>query len=184
MNWLARLTLLAYPRSFRRSFGPDYLRTVADLRNHGRHNNARVAQRLLTDALTTAPAMRWEHLMNSAKLVLTVIAAVAAAFGILLGAPIVAFPMLAVFAALALGARHHDQPIATEAADWGRRWYLWLATAAGLFLLGFAMLLTEEDGGLSSVAWAVWILSWLAAAIVAAVGLGLGATRVISQRRA
>ena len=183
MNLLARLTLLAYPRSFRRSFGPDYLRTVADLHDHGRHSNARVAQRLLSDALTTAPAMRWENLMNSSKLILTVIAAVAAAFGILLGAPFVAFPMLAVFAALALGARRHDQPIATEAANWGRRWYLWLATAGGLFLVGFAMLLTEADGGLSNVAWAVWILSWLAAAIVATVGLGLGATRIINHRR-
>lgn len=183
MNRIARLTLLAYPRTFRRDLGRDYLQAAADLHTHGDRSSIRLVGRLIGEALTTAPAMRWEHLMKSSKLTLTVIAAVAAAFGILIGAPIIALPLLAIFAALVISARRHDQPIQAQAAAWGARWHLWLAAAAALFLVGFAMLFTEEDGGLSSVAWAVWILSWLAAAVIAAVGLGLGATRLARNRQ-
>lgn len=182
MNRLARLTLLAYPRTFRRAHGRDYLQTVADLHTHGKQTSIRLAGRLIGEAFTTAPTMRWEHLMTSSKVTLTVIAAIAAAFGILIGAPIIALPLLAIVAALVISARRHDQPIQTQAAAWGARWYLWLAAAAALFLVGFAMLFTEEDGGLSSIAWAVWILSWLAAAVIAVVGVGLGATRLVRNR--
>lgn len=182
MKRLARLTLLAYPRGFRRDFGRDYIQAAADLRTHGDHTSIRLAGRLVGDALTTAPTMRWENLMNSTKLTLTVIVAVAAAFGILIGAPIIALPLLAVLAVLGISARRHNQPIQAQAAAWGARWYLWLAAAAALFLVGFAMLLTEENGGLSTAAWAVWILSWLAAGIVAAVGVGLGVTRLAHNR--
>ncbi len=183
MNRLARLTLLAYPRSFRSDFGADYLQAATDLSTHDQHGRLRIAGRLVGDALTTAPNLRWEYLMKPAKLTLTVVAAVAAAFGILLGAPMVAVPAVAIFAVLVIVARRHEQPIAAEAAAWSERWYLWVAVAAGMFLVGFAMLFTEEDGGLSSVAWAVWILSWLAAAVVATVGLGLGATRYVNHHR-
>ena len=51
-------------------------------------------------------------------------------------------------------------------------------------MVGSAMLFTAEDGDLATVAWATWILSWLAAAIIAAVGLGLAATRYLVHRRA
>lgn len=122
--------------------------------------------------------------MNSNKIILPVIAAMLAAFAILIGAPIAAFPLVVVFAALVIAARRHDQPIATEAADWGRRWYAWLITAGLLVLTGFAVLLIDGDGELSTVAWATWILSWIAAAVVAVVGLGLGALHLRSHRRA
>lgn len=183
MNRLARLSLLAYPRAFRRVFGSSYLQCVADLEAHSGRSRLRIAGRLLGEALTTGPTMRWENLMSSSKLILTVIVTIAAAFGILLGSQIIALPLLAILGLLVIGARRHDQPIAVEAAAWGRRWYRWLGVAAVLFVMGFAMLLTSEDGELSSVAWAVWILSWLAAAITAAAGIGLGATRFVSQRR-
>ena len=121
--------------------------------------------------------------MNSNKIVLTVIAAVLAAFGLIVGAPAVAVPLLAIAVTLVILAQRNEQPIAAEAASWGQRWYVWLAVAAGLFLVGFSMLLTADDGELNTVAWAVWLLSWLAAAIVAVVGLGFGATRLVHHRR-
>lgn len=179
---LARLALLAYPRTFRRDFGRDYLQTATDLHTHGDHTSMRLAGRLIRDALTTAPTMRWENLMNSSKDSLTVIAAVAAAVGIIIGAPILAIPSLAVLAALVLSARRHGRAIPAEAAAWGQRWYVWLAAAAGLTLVGFAMLLTEGDDGMSTPAWAVWISSWLTAALFAAIGVGLGATRLARSR--
>jgi len=183
MNRLARLTLLAYPRAFRQAFGQSYLQCVADLEAHSGRNRLRIAGRLLGEALTTGATMRWENLMSSSKLILTVIVTIVAAFGVLLGSPIIALPL--ILAVLVIGARRHDQPIAVEAVAWERRWYRWLGVAAVLFLVGFAMLLTSEDNELSSIAWAVWILSWLAAAVTATVGvgLGLGATRLVSQRR-
>ena len=61
--------------------------------------------------------------------------------------------------------------------------YLWLAVGAGMFLLGLAVVAADGDGELSSPVWAVWILSWLAAAVVATVGLGLGTTRLVNHRR-
>ena len=184
MKRVARLALLAYPRSFRRDFGDQYLQLVDDLRDHRGHGRSRVLARLLTDTLLTAPAMRWEHLMHSGRIVLPVIAAVVAAFAVLIGAPIVAQALVALFAALAIAAHRHDQPIATEAADWGRRWYAWLLTAGALAMVGFAALSTHDDGDLSTVAWATWILSWLAAGIVGIVGVGLGAMHLRRHRRA
>ena len=183
MSRLARLTLLAYPRSFRHGFGSDYLQAVTDLHTHGHHHRLQIAGRLLGDALTTAPTMRWENLMNSTKLTLTVVAAVAA-LGLFFVAPFVAVPLLAIIAVLVISARRHDQPVVAQAAAWGRHWYLWLAVAAGLFLLGLGIVAADADGDLSTPAWAVWILSWLAAVIAAAVGFGLGATRLLNQRRA
>ena len=183
MSWLARLTLIAYPKDFRQQFGPDYLQAVADLHTHGQRNHIHIASRVLADAVTTAPTMRWENLMNSHKLIITAIAVVAITGGLFLAGPIVALP-LAVVAALVISARRHDRPIATEAATWGQRWYAWLAVAAGLFAIGAAMLFTADDGDLNTAAWAVWILSWLSGAVVAVAGLGLGATRIAQQRRA
>lgn len=77
----------------------------------------------------------------------------------------------------------HDQPIRVEITAWGARWYLWVLAGAALFVIGFGALFTEEAGGLSELAWAVWILSWLAGAIVGVIGVGLGATRFASHHR-
>jgi hypothetical protein len=184
MNRLARLTLLAYPTSFRHDFGDDYLQTVQDMRAHGGHSTAGIAARLVSDAVVTAPAMRWEHTMTTAKTIVIAAIAVAAAFGIIIGAPFVALPMIVVLGALVVAARRHDRPIATETAAWATRWYAWLIAAGGLLLLGVAMLATSTDGELTSIAWATWMLSWIAAGVAAIVGLGLGATRLTKHRRA
>jgi len=183
VNRLARLTLLAYPRSFRRDFGVDYVQAATDLDTHGQHSRLRVAGRLAGDVLTTATAMRWEQLVKPGKLIVAVVVAVAAAFGLLLGAPSVALPLLAILAALVISARRHDQPIATQATAWSQRWYLWLAVAAAMFALGLTALAVDGDDELSAPVWAIWVLSWLAAAVIATVGLGLGATRLVNHRR-
>ena len=116
--------------------------------------------------------------MNSSKLTLNIAAAVAT-LGLFFVAPVMALPLLAIFVALAMSARRHDQPIAAQAAAWAQRWYLWLAVAVGLFLIGLGIV-AAANGDLSTPAWAVWILSWLAAPIAGAVGLGLGATRLVT----
>jgi len=121
--------------------------------------------------------------MNTTKIGLGAVVAVGAAFGVLIGAPVVAFPLIALLAVLVVAARRHDRPIATEASEWAAHWPWWLATAAGMFLLGVAMLFTAEDGELASIAWATWILSWLGAAIIAVLGLAFGATRLIQHHR-
>jgi hypothetical protein len=179
---LARITLYAYPRSFRDRFGAEYVQTIADLRRHDGHRSVRTA-RLLMDALVTAPAMRWECLMNTTRVVLPVVTAVAAAAAVVIGAPFVALPLLVILAALVVAARRHDQPLAVETSRWAGRWVRWLVAGAGLFLLGLTVLAVDGDDELSTVAWAIWLLSWIAGGVVAAVGVGLGATRLLGQRR-
>ena len=184
MTRLARATLLAYPRSFRDQFGADYLQAAADLRRHAHHSQLRVAWRLVGDAATTAPALRWEESMRSTKTVAAVALLIAGAVGLLLGGPLLAIALLVVAVSLALSAARHERPIAVEAQAWGRRWYLWLAAAGGLLGLGVAALLTSSDDELSSPAWLVWFFSWTSAGVVAAVGVALGVHRAIGLRRA
>jgi hypothetical protein len=68
------------------------------------------------------------------------------------------------------------------------RWYRWLFAAAGLGLLGFLVLLiwpvvtpdhcTEFDPCWEdTLAWATWILSWMAGVATTAVGVALAAAR-------
>ncbi len=177
MNRVARVALLAYPRSFRRQYGAEWTRTVTDLRTHGGLGRTRLVARVAADVLVTAPRMRWANLMKSSRLILTVIGAVVAACAALFAAPFAALPLIVIGAVLYIQAKRHARPVAAETYRWARHWYLWLAVAAGLFVLGFSMLVTSEDGALGTAAWATWVLSWLAAAMATAVGLGLGATR-------
>lgn len=183
MTWMARLVLMAYPRSFRREFGAEWCRTVEDMRIHGRHSRVRLVARVLSDALVTAPRMRWENMMGTIKTALVVAAVVLAAAALMIGSPSMFVLILALFAIGVLLARRNERPIASEFTAWSARWYYWIAAGAALFAIGFGALLTNEDNELSSAAWATWILSWLSGAVVAAIGLALGATRLISQRR-
>lgn len=183
MNALTRIALLAYPRSFRDGYGTEWIRTVRDLRVHGGLSTAQLTSQVMVDVLRTAPRMRWESLMKSGKTLLTIMAVVAGAAGLVIGSSAVAVPVVALAAIVAIQAARHDQPIAAELNSMSARWYLWLAAGAAFFLVGFGALLTEVDGGLTTVAWATWMLSWLTGAIVGVVGLGLGANRAIAKRR-
>jgi len=69
------------------------------------------------------------------------------------------------------------------------RWYVWLATAAMLAVIGFGALVVLGDGEtatgqddeslLNSLAWLVWIVSWVGAAVTAvmAIAIGIGQAR-------
>lgn len=184
MNRLARFTLLAYPRSFRRDFGPEYLRATADLHSHGRRRRFEIAGRLLGEAVTVAPAMRWEYLMKPTRTVLVVVAAVAALIGLVMGSEAIALLVVALVALAGLVFAGQDRPITPTDPSVSQRWYWWLAGAAGAFLAGLGVLaVTEEDGGLSEAAWATWMLSWATAAVLALVGVGLGTARLVTHRR-
>ena len=179
----ARLVLLAYPRSFRREFGDEWLRTVDDLRTHDGRSGLAVVGRVMADTCLTAPRLRWESSMPTLKSTFVVLGVVLLLFGLVLGAGVIVFPVAVVLAVLFAASTSHDRPVAAEAVAWGRHWYAWMIGAAACFLLGGSMLFTSADGELSSIAWPVWILSWLAAATLAVIGLGLGITRFVYQRR-
>lgn len=183
MSRLARLTLLAYPRAFRRDFGPDYLRTVADLHTHSGHGRLRIVMRLVGESLTTALAMRWEHLMKPARTTLTIAAAVASLAGLVMGSEAIALFVVALAALAALVFAGRDRPITPADPSLTGRWYWWLAGAAATFLVGLGVVaIAEDDGGLSEAAWVTWMLSWATAAVLGVIGIGLGATRLITHR--
>lgn len=101
--------------------------------------------------------------------------------GLILLSPAIAIPVVAIAAVVAVRARRHDQPIATEVTNLAQRWYLWLAAGAALFGIGLATLaLAGEDA--STAAWATWVLSWLFAGLAAAFGLALSVAKLAGRR--
>lgn len=184
MNLLVRVALLAYPRSFRRQYGTEWARTIADMRTHSHHSALRIARTVVAEAFTSAIHMRWENLMKPTKTLLTVIAATIGLAALVMGSEAIAVLVVAIVVLVGLQLAGKDLPITPTDPSITRRWYIWIAGAAGAFLLGIAVVaIAEEDGGLSEVAWATWMLSWATAAVLALIGTGLGATRLISSHR-
>jgi hypothetical protein len=120
--------------------------------------------------------------MTSTKSVAIVVVAAATAFGIFV-TPLLVVPLIPIIAALAVAARRHDHSIGDEIIRWSHRWFLWVAAAAIAFVVGAAMLVTADDGDLSTAAWVTFLVSWLAAAIIATIGVGLAVTHFVSHRR-
>ncbi len=180
MNLLVRVALLAYPRSFRRHYGTEWTRTIADMRNHSHHSSVRVAGAVVAEAFTTALHMRWENLMKPTKTVLTVIAATIALAALAMGSEAIAVLVVAIVVLAGLQFAGKDRPITPTDRSITRRWYVWLAGSLGLYLLGFVFLAFW----LTEIGWAIWMLSWAAATVVGLTGLGLGATRLVSNHRA
>lgn len=184
MNLFLRVALLAYPRSFRREYGTEWARTIADMRNHNHNSALRVGGTVVAEAFTTAVHMRWDNLMKPTKTLLTVIAATIALAALVMGSEAIAVLVVAIVVLVGLQFAGKDRPITPTDPSITRGWYFWMAGAAGAFLLGLGVLaIAEEDGGLSEAAWAIWMLSWAAAAVLAVIGLGLGATRVVTNHR-
>ena len=181
MNLLLRIALLAYPRSFRREYGTEWARTIADMRTHSRHSALRVGSTVIAEAFTTAVHMRWENLMKPIKTLLTVIAATVALAALVIGSEAIAVLVVAIVVLVGLQFAGKDRPITPTDPSITRRWYLWMAGAAGAFLLGLAVLAIDGDE-LTSAGWATWMLSWATAAILALIGTGLGASRLITHR--
>jgi hypothetical protein len=184
MSLLTRIAFLAYPPSFRDEYRTEWTRTVQDMRTHGGRSTTRVVLQVAVDVFRTAPRMRWENLMRPGSMQLTVVAAIAGTAGLIFVFPPLAVAVLVLAATVAIQAGRHDQPITTELTAWSARWHLWLVASAAFFFLGFGALLTEGDQGLTTAAWATWVLTWLTGAVLGGVGLGLGATRFVSRRRA
>ena len=90
MNLLVRVALLAYPRSFRRHYGTEWARTIADMRTHSHHSALRIGGTVVAEAFTTAIHMRWENLMRPTKTVLTVIAATITLAALMVGSEAIA----------------------------------------------------------------------------------------------
>jgi hypothetical protein len=179
MNLLVRVALLAYPRSFRRHYGAEWARTIADLQTYSHRSGLRVAGTVISDALTIAFRMRWDNLTTRSKTMLSVVAATLALAAAAMGSEAVAIFVLAIVALLGLQLAGKDRPIAAHDPSITRRWYIWLAAAVGLYLLGFVFLAFW----LTEVGWAIWMLSWAAATVVGLLGLGLGAAHLFVSRR-
>jgi hypothetical protein len=182
MNLLLRAALLAYPRSFRRNYGDEWTRTIADMCTHSHFSALRVGGTVVTEAFTTAIHMRWENLMKPTKTLLTVIAATIALAALVVGSEAIAVLVVAIVVLVGLQFAGKDRPITPTDPSMTRRWYLWIAGAAGAFLLGLGVLAIDGDD-LTSAGWATWMLSWATASVLALIGTGLGATRLVSNHR-
>jgi hypothetical protein len=183
VNTLVRVALLAYPRQFRLHYGHEWARTVNDLRVHRGRSTAQVAATVIAEAATVALRMRWENLMPVARTTLTVITAVIALAAFAVGSPAIAVLVVALVALGALQFAGRDQPIAPTDPSITRRWWIWLAGGAAAFLIGLAVVAIDGDDNLSTAAWATWLISWAAAILLAAIGVGLAATRIVATRR-
>lgn len=183
MNTLVRVALWVYPREFRRDYGTEWTRTVNDLNTHGGRSTAHVFAVVFAEAATVGIRMRWENLMPTARVTLTIIAAVIALAALVVGSPAVAVLAVAVVALLALQFAGRDRPIAPTDPAITRRWWMWLAAGATAFLIGLAAVAIDGDDDLSTAAWATWLISWATATLLAAIGIGLAATRIITTRR-
>jgi hypothetical protein len=115
---------------------------------------------------------------------LTVMAAIAGTAGLLFLFPPLAVAALVFTIIVAIQASRHDRPITAELNTWSARWHLWLTASASFLLIGLDALVADGDRDLTTAAWTVRVLSWLSGATVGVIGLGLGATRDIRQRRA
>lgn len=182
MNLLLRLALLAYPRSFRRQYGPEWTRTIADMRTHGHRSSLRVGRTVVSEVFTTAMHMRWENLMKPAKTILTVIAATITLAAVFVGSETIAVLVIAVVVLVGLLFTGKDRSITPTDPSITHYWYLWVTGAACAFVLGLGVLAIDGDD-LTSAGWATWMLSWAAAAVLGVIGLGLGATRLLTSHR-
>ena len=183
MNVLLRVALWAYPRQFRREYGTEWARTLRDLQLYSGHSTPRIVITALSEALTTAPRLRWENLMATSKTVLMVIVGAIGLVALMMGSEAITLLLVAAVALTLLQLAGKDRPLTAVDSSAIRRWYLWLAGAAAAFGVGFAALAIDGDDELSSATWATWMLSWATAAVLAFVGLTLGATRLIANRR-
>jgi len=181
MNLLLRIALLAYPRSFRRHYGTEWARTIAAMRNHSHHSALCIGGTVVAEAFTTAIHLRRENLMKPTKTLLTVIAATIALAALVMGSEAITVLVIAIVVLVGLQFAGKDRPITPTHPSATRRWYLWMAGAAGAFLLGLGVVAIDGDE-LTSAGWAAWMLSWATAAILALIGTGLGATRLLTHR--
>lgn len=183
MNALLRVALLAYPRQFRREYGTEWARTLRDLQLHSGLSTTRVMVTAIGEAFIIAPRMRWENLMTTSKTTLMIITAAIALVALMMGSEAITLLLVAAVAFSLLLLAGKDRPVAARGSSATQRWYLWLAGAAIAFGIGFAALAIDGDDELTTATWATWMFSWAAAAVLGFIGVTLGATRIIANRR-
>lgn len=183
MSLLLKVALLAYPPQFRRRFGTEWTRAMHDRRVHGNQSAGRLAATVVTDVFLNAPPMRWETLTTPSRALLSIAAITVALAALAVGSPAIGILLIALIVVFALQAVGAKRPIAGADLVLVQRWYLWLAAAAGSFLVGLVVVIIDNADDLTTVGWATWLLTWSAAVVLAITGLALGATRLVLQRR-
>lgn len=73
------------------------------------------------------------------------------------------------------------QPVSIQQVAMTRYWYVWLASAAVLFGVGWIPLIAE--GGDLTWGYFIWVLSWLGAIITGAIGAVLAGLRFTVRHR-
>jgi hypothetical protein len=173
------LLLWAYPPSFRRQFGRDWIQGIRDLRVHMGMSGPGYVLRVLLDLLSTAPRLRWERLMPAPRILLAAAFATLTMFALAVGSPTLTLAFVGLVGLLVVIGSGHSRPIAVGEQRVSDRWYLWLVAAVGLGLLGLLVLMFA----FTEIGWLVWMLSWSAAVVTAGIGLVLGAMNLVARHR-
>ena len=121
--------------------------------------------------------------MGTTKTTLMVIVGAIALVTLMMGSQAVIPFFLALAALLALQFGGRERPMRANNGSMTRRWYLWLAGAAGAFVVGLLAVATDGDNELNNAQWTTWMVSWALAIVLAGVGCTLCATRLIANRR-
>ncbi len=176
----ARLVLLAYPRSFRTEYGDALLQSISDMRRYGGISRAHLFARVANDVVRTALRMRLELFMTRYKPLAIAGLLTVGIFAAMVGSSM--FPVL-IASALALLVlllvRTDEGPIVVNAPPLSH-WYRWIIAGAAMFAVGMASAIVDGPD-FSSAGWAVWILSWVCAAVLVGFGIALAATKAIRR---
>jgi hypothetical protein len=177
----ARLLLAAYPRAFRRQFGDEVARAVADLRRHRRLGRWALLARLTVDVVRSAPKLRWESMMSRIRFRPLAVAMVLSVglMAMLVGSGVYLAAIGAVVALLALVVRSADRPIVAD-PEVTARWHRWIAAGAVSFAIGFVILVIDGDE-LTTPGWAVWALSWATGVVLVVFGFVLAAAHLLRR---
>jgi len=174
-----RLILATYPRSFRREYGEEVLRTLADRRTHGGRPSGQVTRQFVVDAVRTAPRMRVEVLVNDHRALALTLPLAVAVVAALVGSPLLLLLLLAVVGAAAVLLRRGERPLVTDPGTTGR-WYRWLGAGAAAFAVG-AIVLVVDGPELSSPGWATWMGSWSLGLVLVLFSLVLLSSRLLHR---
>lgn len=179
-----RMAVRLYPKAFRDEFGDDLVLLLADQLRDER--TSRVAVRTAVDLLLSVPQRHLESRMSTVRpsilpTVLGAVAISAVVIAVAVGHPTVLAGGVAAFLAfggLALLAAHRARP-SSDPTPWSSRWWQLLLT--GVALLVGLVAVTSATGELSSGGWLVAMTLGLAALLLAASGLVLGAAHLASR---
>ena len=181
-----RHTIRLYPRSFRDEFGDDLVRLFAD--QLAEEPAPRVITRTVLDLALTVPQRHLESDMHVTRssvvpVVFFVLALASLVVGLVVGHPaVLGICALAALALVALGllALHRTRPL-SELRTLPSRW--WVVLGAGVALLVGLVMVTTATGELPEGGWFLAMVTGLAAIVLIATGLVLGAVHLTGRTR-